>query len=113
MALTGVGPSMASGSQTCRGNWALLPIVPKKINTAMSAIHGTSPNKGRLTMECASWSKLCWLNSSLKRKLLGSLRTYSRIMPIIRMASPMRVVMKALTAAALADAFSYQKPISR
>jgi len=28
MALTGVGPSIASGSQTCSGNWALLPIVP-------------------------------------------------------------------------------------
>ena len=27
-ALTGVGPSMASGSQTCSGNWALLPQAP-------------------------------------------------------------------------------------
>ena len=27
-ALTGVGPSMASGSQTCSGNWALLPHAP-------------------------------------------------------------------------------------
>ncbi len=27
-ALTGVGPSMASGSQTCSGNWALLPTAP-------------------------------------------------------------------------------------
>ena len=27
-ALTGVGPSMASGSQTCKGNWALLPHAP-------------------------------------------------------------------------------------
>ena len=29
---TGVGPSMASGSQTCRGNWALLPMVPQKMH---------------------------------------------------------------------------------
>ena len=28
-ALTGVGPSIASGSHTCSGNWALLPIAPQ------------------------------------------------------------------------------------
>jgi len=27
---TGVGPAMASGSQTWRGNWALFPIAPMK-----------------------------------------------------------------------------------
>ena len=32
-ALTGVGPSMASGSQTCSGNWADLPTAPQKIST--------------------------------------------------------------------------------
>ena len=26
---TGVGPSMASGSQTCSGNWADLPTAPR------------------------------------------------------------------------------------
>ncbi len=31
-ALTGVGPSIASGSQTCSGNWADLPIAPQKSN---------------------------------------------------------------------------------
>ena len=31
---TGVGPSMASGSQTSNGNWADLPIAPVKISTA-------------------------------------------------------------------------------
>src|SRR3954462_12822965 len=34
-ALTGVGPSIASGSQTWRGNWALLPIAPAKTSRAM------------------------------------------------------------------------------
>ena len=29
-ALTGVGPSIASGSQTWRGNWADFPIAPQK-----------------------------------------------------------------------------------
>src|SRR6476620_11268014 len=31
---TGVGPSMASGSQTWRGNWALLPIAPANTSRA-------------------------------------------------------------------------------
>ena len=30
-ALTGVGPSIASGSHTCRGNWPDLPTAPAKI----------------------------------------------------------------------------------
>ena len=29
---TGVGPAIASPSQTCNGNWALLPIKPQVIN---------------------------------------------------------------------------------
>ena len=33
---TGVGPSIASGSQTCSGNCADLPIVPAKISRAMA-----------------------------------------------------------------------------
>ncbi len=37
MALTGVGPSIASGNQTCSGNCALLPTVPPKIRMADQA----------------------------------------------------------------------------
>ena len=33
---TGVGPSIASGSQTCSGNWALLPIAPRKRSSAIA-----------------------------------------------------------------------------
>ncbi len=33
---TGVGPSIASGSQTCSGNWADLPIAPAKTSSATS-----------------------------------------------------------------------------
>jgi hypothetical protein len=40
---TGVGPSIASGSHTCSGNWADLPITPMKSSAAVaSAIHGGS-----------------------------------------------------------------------
>ena len=35
-ALTGVGPSMASGSHTCRGSWADLPTAPQNNNRQMS-----------------------------------------------------------------------------
>src|SRR5438105_9901867 len=35
-ALTGVGPSMASGSQTCSGTWPDLPIAPQKIRIGMA-----------------------------------------------------------------------------
>ena len=31
---TGVGPAMASGSQTCSGNWADFPIAPPKSRSA-------------------------------------------------------------------------------
>ena len=33
---TGVGPSMASGSHTCSGNWALLPTAPRKRRSAIA-----------------------------------------------------------------------------
>src|SRR6478609_8787415 len=33
---TGVGPSIASGSQTWSGNWALLPIAPANTNRAVT-----------------------------------------------------------------------------
>src|SRR5262245_33735497 len=35
---TGVGPSIASGSQTWSGNWALLPTAPAKMRSAMIQI---------------------------------------------------------------------------
>ncbi len=44
----GVGPSIESGSQTCSGNCALLPIAPMKSPMQMSVIAGTD-------QECVSW----------------------------------------------------------
>src|SRR5204862_3400084 len=35
-ALTGVGPSIASGNQTCSGNCPDLPIAPQKISSAIN-----------------------------------------------------------------------------
>src|SRR3954471_12403665 len=35
-ALTGVGPSIASGSHTCSGTWPDFPAAPQKISSAMA-----------------------------------------------------------------------------
>ena len=46
---TGVGPSIASGSQMCSGNWADLPITAKnnisvtKPATGVTAVHSNAP----------------------------------------------------------------------
>src|SRR5277367_3078544 len=39
-ALTGVGPSIASGNQTCSGNCADLPIAPQKISRPAAVATG-------------------------------------------------------------------------
>src|SRR5207302_9405651 len=41
-ALTGVGPSIASGNQTCSGNCPDLPTAPQKISSAMNVALGPS-----------------------------------------------------------------------
>ena len=97
---TVVGPSMASGSHSCNGNWALFPIAPPNISAVARIImsFGTaatpsSPNR---------WAKSrapTYLNRMM--------------MPAMNMMSPTRVTMKALFAALAADGFSYQKPIRR
>ena len=49
-ALTGVGPSIASGSQTCSGNWPLLPHAPSKSNRQIAVATPAADVKPR----CAS-----------------------------------------------------------
>ena len=70
MALTGVGPSMASGNQTCSGNCALLPIVPKKSKIAISASAGTVTfESGTVTMCVAKRCRLSGRIISLNCRL--------------------------------------------
>ncbi len=40
---TGVGPSIASGSQTCRGSWADLPTAPQNSSSGMSRLKASVP----------------------------------------------------------------------
>src|SRR5512134_3209888 len=42
-ALTGVGPSIASGSQTCSGTWPDLPTAPQKINNGITTLTASPP----------------------------------------------------------------------
>ncbi len=58
MAETGVGPSMASGSQTCSGNCADLPTVPMK-SSSPAAPATDSPRKAGVV---ASWCSTSSLN---------------------------------------------------
>ena len=98
---TGVGPSMASGSQTCSGNWALLPMAPMKISRPANPAQG--PSSAGFAMNFA-WS------AAMSR--VPAMLQMAR-MPSMNPKSPMRLVRKAFLEASPADGFSYQKPISR
>ena len=52
---TGVGPSIASGSQTWSGNWALLPMAPANTSSAMSPIGIGSWTPGAVSLASESW----------------------------------------------------------
>jgi hypothetical protein len=97
---TGVGPSMASGSQTCSGTCADLPIAPARSSRAITV----KTPEGCLP---ATWSV------STLEKLSEPRRRKTRTIPTSMKVSPIRVVMKAFLAALAAGTRSYQNPISR
>ncbi len=103
-ALTGVGPSIASGSQTYRGSCADLPMAPVKRSRQMVV---------KMPVETAASG--CALTSCLKMVAKSTdLKVQKRRrMPMVKPKSPMRVVMKAFLPALMADCFRNQKPISR
>src|SRR5512136_766216 len=94
MALTGVGPSIASGSQTCSGNWADLPIVPA--NSSSPA----NPATESPTMYDGCSARLAnTAGSNSSRNDNVPVREYTYAMPSSISTSPTRVVMNALMAA--------------
>ena len=97
---TGVGPSMASGSQTWSGNWADLPTAPakRKIAPTVKRPKGIWP------------ASTAW-NNSLKLKVPAAVVKIK--IPIMNPKSPVRVVMNAFLPASEAIFFSNQKPIKR
>ena len=101
-ALTGVGPSIASGNQTCSGNCPDLPTAPQKISSATTVIAG--PSEAQAALE------------SSRPAIIKEQRSASPIKPEHpeeESISPIRVVMNAFFAAAAALGFSIQKPISK
>ena len=103
---TGVGPSIASGSQTWSGNWALLPIAPANTSraTANSGIGLASP-----------W----WRSVSIDSRMLSVaspaalVLTKMAMIPSANPTSPTRLTMNAFLAASIALRLRYQKPMSR
>jgi hypothetical protein len=90
-ALTGVGPSMASGSHTWKGNWADFPIAPVKRRRAAAV---TTAGERR---PASTWAKTSWIwKVPVCRK--------RRRIPMSIPTSPRRVVMKAFLAASAAGA---------
>ncbi len=98
-ALTGVGPSIASGSHTCSGNCALLPHAPAN-SSRQIAVARQSPAS---------------VPAAAKTRLKSSVPNVVQIrkMPRAKPTSPMRFTKNAFLPAAAAAGFSYQKPINR
>src|SRR4029079_9517880 len=96
---TGVGPAMASGSQVCRKNCPLLPMIPN-----MSATDATS-----IRPWLASWLSAYSLMPPMSQVLAAKKQT---ITPIIRPTSPVLVVRNAFNAASEFGFSSHQWPMS-
>src|SRR5262245_23172344 len=112
IALTGVGPSIASGNQTCSGNCADLPMVPIK---SSKPIRPDAEKPRKPLSVVASVCKNSSLNIALNvRPASGGSNfddaEYRYAIPSSMKTSPIWVVMKALTAASRAEGFAYQKP---
>ena len=108
IALTGVGPSIASGSQACSGNWADLPTVP------MNSSKPIKPAVERPRKPLGTVARTCKMSSvKISRKVNVPVTEYKYAIPNNMKTSPTRVVINALTAASRAECFAYQKPISK
>ena len=90
---TGVGPSMASGSQVCSTSCADLPQAPAKSSTPITSME----EKPKMVWPCASGSaaKISLKPSSPKVQKVSA-------MPIMKNRSPTRLTMKAFIAARFA-----------
>src|SRR5512136_2824087 len=99
-ALTGVGPAIASGSQTYNGICADLPVAPTNNRSviAVATPAATCPVS-------AAWNTCSYCSEPTVAKI--------RNMPNVNPKSPTRLTMKAFLAALLLASFSNQKPISR
>ena len=92
IALTGVGPSIASGNQTCNGNWALLPTAA--MNSSMPIPKAAPPS-------AVANSPLCPCAMIVGISSVPSLE-YNQNNPAMNAKSPMRTVKNAFFCACCA-----------
>src|SRR5262249_46646970 len=102
-ALTGVGPSIASGNHTCSGNCPDLPTAPQQINSAIKVTAAPSVARQPLSRQPLP----------PPQKSSVPLRPYSQSKTRKNPMSPTRVVMNAFFAAAAALGRWIQNPISK
>ena len=105
---TGVGPSMASGSQVCSRNCADLPMAPMNSSRQTTVIASRSQLRNRMVMPATSGT--AW-NAPSKSRWPSTMKAPK--MPRAKPKSPTRLTMNAFIAAAFADGRVYQKPMSR
>ena len=87
---TGVGPSIASGSQRYSGSWALLPTAPTKSITAIAV--------------AVDWARSPWIAAPLTvAKLNDPTAPKARNIATMKPQSPTRLVMNAFLPAVAAD----------
>ena len=105
---TGVGPSIASGSQVWRPIWADFPIAPINKNKQIaSSVEKKLPKKINL------WSLNKYTFEKISSKYIESNIIKIPKIPIKNPKSPTRFTIKALIAASLALFLWYQKPINK
>jgi hypothetical protein len=97
---TGVGPAMASGSQTCSGIWADLPIAPQNSRTAPAVTTAGAMSPSPTASKMPPMLNVPAAKNSTK-------------MPIVNPTSPTRVVRKAFIAAFEFGLSSNQCPIRK
>ena len=98
---TGVGPSMASGSQVCSGSWADLAKAPTSISRQAATSVGSF---------CPKASSA---SANTPAKSSAPVPLSSRKAAITRPTSPITLITKALMPACVAVLRRYQKEISR
>src|SRR6185437_17013467 len=105
----GVGPSIESGSQTCSGTCADLPMAPMKRQMQMS-VSPLAPLVAVIGM--TAWARC---GAAAKAASYESEPVYANTpaMPMMKPKSPTRLTMKAFRLANTALGRVYQKPISR
>ena len=100
-ALTGVGPSIASGSQVCSGIWADFAIAP------------TSSKRQPATMSASPFTNTCGAALKVARKLSVCVCLKMKYVPSTRPTSPTTLITNALIPAFVAVERRYQKEINR